>query len=165
MSHKLLGVLPVVVLACASGAPQKAAEAPSEKTSAPNSSESLPSEPPPGANTVSAPSSASASTPSDMSSCLMVNVCGCNLGCASISVPAAKLRTGLVTTVTRGALQSEKVKVVEVVDANGATVFALTDLHHDHACGLAQSPSLIGYGCEASKSGAVPAKACVSGCE
>src|SRR5262245_17507102 len=53
----------------------------------------------------------SAETPS--TSCLMVNVCQCNLGCALIDVPESKLRPGLVATVMKGALEKEKVKVVE----------------------------------------------------
>jgi hypothetical protein len=95
----------------------------------------------------------------------MVNVCDCNLGCASVALSRAQLRPGVRTRVTKGALEKREVKVVEVVDASGTRVLALTDLDHDHACSLPVERRLLGYGCEASKSGPVPAKACATGCD
>jgi hypothetical protein len=97
--------------------------------------------------------------------CLMVNVCSCNLGCATIRLPPGQLREGTRTRVVSGPLTGQEVKIVEVVDASGARVLALTDLDHDHACSLPSSRALVGYGCEAKKSGPVPAKACARGCD
>jgi hypothetical protein len=95
----------------------------------------------------------------------MVNVCSCNLGCAQIPVSRAALREGTRTRVVRGALKGQEVKVVEVVDAAGKRVLALTDLDHDHACSLPVDRALLGYGCASDKSGPVPAKACAKGCD
>lgn len=76
-------------------------------------------------------------------------------------------KEGMRATVEKGALQGETVKVVEVVDAAGAKVLALTDLKHDFAC---EAPSgrdraLLGYACQSDKTGPVPAKACAKGCD
>jgi hypothetical protein len=68
--------------------------------------------------------------------CLMVNVCSCNLGCAKIRVPRSQLNEGTRTRVVSGPLAGQEVKIVEVVDASGTRLLALTDLNHDHACSL-----------------------------
>jgi hypothetical protein len=96
---------------------------------------------------------------------MMVNVCSCNLGCALIktSGPAAE---GMQAKVEKGALQGETVKVVQMSDASGAKVLALTDLKHDHACETsAKERALLGYACQSDKSGPPPAKACAKGCD
>ncbi len=95
----------------------------------------------------------------------MVNVCSCNLGCASVPLAPAQVRVGARTHVTKGALAGSEVKVVEMVDATGARVLALTDLDHDHACSLDVARAGLGYGCEATKAGPIPAKACAKGCD
>lgn len=97
--------------------------------------------------------------------CLMANVCDCNLGCAAILVEPSMVREGTRTRVVSGALAGTEVKIVRVVDAAGASVLALTDLDHDHACSLAAEKVTMGYGCESKKSGPVPAKACAAGCD
>ena len=96
----------------------------------------------------------------------MVNVCSCNLGCASIPVAMSALREGTRAKVVSGPLRGEEVKVVRVVDAAGASVLALTDLKHDYECSRSATEwSLVGYRCAAKNSGPVPAKACANGCE
>lgn len=97
--------------------------------------------------------------------CLMVNVCSCNLGCATIRVPPSQIREGTRTRVVSGPLTGQEVKIVQVVDASGASVLALTDLDHDFACSLPSNRMLVGYGCAANKSGPVPANACARGCD
>lgn len=106
-----------------------------------------------------------AAPPMPVKACLMVNVCECNLGCAAIRLPPSQVTAGTRTRVETGALAGEEVKIVEVVDASGAKVLALTDLHHDHACSLSTERALVGYACDAKKSGPVPAKACTGGCD
>jgi hypothetical protein len=97
---------------------------------------------------------------------MMVNVCGCNLGCALIKT-GAPAQEGMQAKVEKGPLQGETVKVVQVVDATGAKVLALTDLKHDHACEAppGKERALLGYACQSDKSGPVPAKACAKGCD
>jgi hypothetical protein len=140
-------LFPMMLAACA-GSPPLAESDPPEAT-----------EPP---TPVATPEPLEAPAPS--SACLMVNVCGCNLGCAGVDVPSGGLTQGFVTTVVRGTLVGERVRVVEVVDASGTTVLALTDLDHDHACSLAPSRQFLGYGCAAADAGPVPAHACRAGC-
>ncbi|MBX3188630.1 MAG: hypothetical protein KF819_16555 [Labilithrix sp.] len=110
-------------------------------------------------------SAASTQTPIAATACLMVNVCNCNLGCAAIRVEPTMVREGTRAKVVSGALEGQEVKIVRVVDAAGASVLALTDLDHDFACSLAAERAVMGYACEAKKSGPVPAKACAAGCD
>lgn len=116
---------------------------------------SLPPSPTQAAEDVEAPAKA----------CLMVNVCSCNLGCASIQVAKSMLREGTTTKVVTGPLQGEEVKIVKVVDSAGASVLALTDRLHDNVCGLPANKILVGYVCARKDSGPVPAKACAKGCD
>jgi len=96
----------------------------------------------------------------------MINVCDCNLGCAKVPLAGPALVAGAQATVEKGPLVGETVKVIQTTDKAGASVLALTDLKHDHACEAAtSSKALLGYACEASKSGPVPAKACAKGCD
>jgi hypothetical protein len=97
---------------------------------------------------------------------MMLNVCSCNLGCTSIRVTRADLREGTRTKALSGPLAGQTLKIVRVSDASGASVLALTDLDHDHACSLSPADrTLMGYGCDAKSSGPVPAKACARGCD
>jgi hypothetical protein len=140
-------LFPMLLAACAGSPPLAESDPPEETT-------------PPAPVVMPEPSE----TPAPTSACLMVNVCGCNLGCGSIDVPSGGLTPGLVTTVLKGTLAGERVRVVEVVDAAGTRVLALTDLDHDHACSIAPSRTFLGYGCASAAAGAVPAHACSAGC-
>ncbi len=95
----------------------------------------------------------------------MVNVCSCNLGCATVRLPRSQISEGTRTRVVSGPLTGQEVKIVEVVDASGTRVPALTDLDHDHACSLPSDRAVLGYGCEAKNSGPEPVKACARGCD
>src|SRR5688572_20886735 len=69
-------------------------------------------------------------------SCLMVSVCSCNLGCASVPLSKSQLKAGAKTRVTKGALEGKDVLVIETVDATGARVLALSDREPNHPCSL-----------------------------
>jgi hypothetical protein len=98
-------------------------------------------------------------------SCLMVNVCSCNLGCASVPLSKSQVKVGAKTRVTKGALEGKDVQVIETVDATGTRVLALSDREPNHPCSLGIERSGLAYLCETSKSGPVPAKACANGCD
>jgi glucose/arabinose dehydrogenase len=153
-----------IVLALAAAACRGATAPVSDAPPSPSASQAPPA-------TASAPPATASAPPASASSaqatkvCMMVNVCDCNLGCAAIRVPPAMVREGTHAKVESGALAGKEVKIVKVVDASGATVLALTDLDHDHACSIAAERAFVGYACEAKKSGPVPAKACAKGCD
>lgn len=145
-------IVTALLLACREGAPPVAATEPAaERADA--------------AVPVASVASVASEAEPIASACLMVNVCDCNLGCAAIRLPRSQIVEGTHTHVVRGPLEGQEVKIVEVADASGARVLALTDLAHDHACALPSARALVGYGCAASDFGPVPAKACARGCD
>ncbi len=145
----------LVLTACESTASPPPSAAPSTPTTA--SSPAAPS-----AVTPPAPPAATSTT-----SCLMTHICGCNLGCARIAVDPKALREGMRATAQTGTYAGKELLVTKETDTGGASVFALSDRDHAGACereGPA-SKSLMGFACASKDSGAVPAKACATGCE
>lgn len=96
--------------------------------------------------------------------CLMTHICSCNLGCTRVPLDPDKLQEGQSAIAETGDYKGQELKVVKEADANGASVFALADRLHDNACQL-ETRSLIGFGCAAKNSGAVPVNACAKGCD
>ena len=107
---------------------------------------------------------ASAAPAGGGTSCLMLNICGCNEGCTSIGIAESALKDGLTTTALSGPRKGQDLKVFHMTDAAGASVFALSDRALNMPCMAPADRAAYAYACASDKSGPVPAKACKSGC-
>lgn len=98
--------------------------------------------------------------------CMMYHVCGCNEGCVGVNVPTAPPTPGTRVTVAVGARAGEEAFVEKLKDKRGKDVLVVgpDDPGAPRACAVAKQGNLMGYACEASKSGAVPIDACAKGC-
>jgi hypothetical protein len=102
--------------------------------------------------------------------CLMWNVCNCNLGCAGVRPPGSGLKSGLSMVVASGTRKGDRATIVEMTDAAGRVVYALSDVPAGSAPTVRtcerprESKSFFGYVCAEERAGTVPANACASGC-
>jgi hypothetical protein len=98
----------------------------------------------------------------------MWHTCGCNVGCAGVRVAPGDLREGKRVTVVSGVQKGKDATVVRRDAQDGTRVLALDYEGDDVPRGCEnerRSANLLGFACQASKSGPVPVNACASGCE
>ncbi|MFO0553931.1 MAG: hypothetical protein U0271_36455 [Polyangiaceae bacterium] len=111
-------------------------------------------------------SSSGTSVAAKKGTCLMWQVCGCNLGCGGVAVDAKSLKPGMRVKVISGQGAGDEAFIAKAPQQGGGEVLSLgrDEPGRPGVCDARKASPFMGFACATKDSGPVPKNACASGC-